>query len=173
MTSSAVSSDLIWLLVRGHNSKLHKTKYGVHFSSEPGNVANVHSKKFSGISEKRPIHLSHDGSAVVIKTRKTDATPTAVSSGLQSKKVRTQGASNASRQVAKLVDSYERPDLYKAALARTSKLVAANSPKLSPERLSRKEKRASTKAGKGKGKKGKAAEREKDADDDEDLPDLV
>lgn len=46
----SVSSQLVWALVKKNNVYLHKGLNGSQFSSEPGNLYNRHSYKYSGLS---------------------------------------------------------------------------------------------------------------------------
>lgn len=43
-----VPSQLLWEMVKGHNSFLRKNINGTIFSAEPGNLYNKHSYKYSG-----------------------------------------------------------------------------------------------------------------------------
>ena len=42
------SSQLLWQLVKGNHAFLHKGLHGAQFSSEPGNLYNINSYKYSG-----------------------------------------------------------------------------------------------------------------------------
>ena len=42
------SSQLLWQLVKNNHCFLHKGLHGAQFSSEPGNLYNVNSYKYSG-----------------------------------------------------------------------------------------------------------------------------
>ena len=57
-----MSEALVWHLIRDNNSFLHKrgrtNRAGsVQFSSEPGNLMNVNTFKFSGIANNKTIDL--------------------------------------------------------------------------------------------------------------------
>ena len=52
-----MSADLQWLLVKNSNAFLVKRK-GVQFSSEPGNLNNTNSFKFSGLANKKTVGVS-------------------------------------------------------------------------------------------------------------------
>ncbi len=43
-----MSDQLVWQLVRGHNSFIRKGINGLVLSAEPGNLYNKHSYKYSG-----------------------------------------------------------------------------------------------------------------------------
>merc|ERR1712108_83943 len=62
------SPDLVWQLVRNHNSFMVK-RNGVVLSSEPNNVANVHSFKFSGLAARQTLGLSQTDKGVSFTTR--------------------------------------------------------------------------------------------------------
>jgi large subunit ribosomal protein L28e len=51
-----MSSDIVWQVLRHHNAHIVK-RDGIIFSSEPGNVANIHSYKFSGLANKKVVHV--------------------------------------------------------------------------------------------------------------------
>ncbi len=51
-----MSSDLIWELVKKNNSFLIK-RDGRQFTTEPGNVANVNSYKYSGLANKKVVDI--------------------------------------------------------------------------------------------------------------------
>ncbi|KAL4068913.1 ribosomal L28e protein family-domain-containing protein [Scleroderma yunnanense] len=76
-----MSSDLQWLLLRNNNSFLVKRgPEGRAFSSEPGNLRNLHSFKFSGLANTKTIDIKDSGSGIQITTRKSKASPHAVRS---------------------------------------------------------------------------------------------
>jgi len=52
-----MSSDLKWLLIRKNSSFLVK-RNGVVFSREAGNLTNKHSPKYSGLINKKTIHIT-------------------------------------------------------------------------------------------------------------------
>jgi large subunit ribosomal protein L28e len=64
-----MSSSLVWHLIRDNNSFLIKrgrTNRGgsVQFSSEPGNLLNVNTFKYSGIANNNVIVVDKDAKAV-------------------------------------------------------------------------------------------------------------
>lgn len=60
-----MSQTLIWHLIRDNNSFLVKRERtsragAVRFSSEPGNLLNAHSFKYSGLANNRAVDISSD-----------------------------------------------------------------------------------------------------------------
>ena len=51
-----MSSDVVWQVLRQHNSFVVK-RDGITLSSEPGNLMNRHSYKFSGLANKKVVHV--------------------------------------------------------------------------------------------------------------------
>lgn len=51
-----MSQELLWQLVKNNNSFLIK-RDGRQFSTEPGNVKNINSFKFSGLANNRSIDV--------------------------------------------------------------------------------------------------------------------
>jgi len=132
-----MSSDLQWFLLRKHNSYMVKrVPEGPVFSREPGNLLNLHSYKYSGLANTKTIDIRDSGSGVQITTRKTKASPRAVRT---SKVTSTLRNGSGGRRSLGITASYAkrgyRSDLRKAALGRTSALLAAQKePKPTPER---------------------------------------
>ena len=52
-----MSADLIWQVLRTHNSHVVK-RDGITLSGEPGNLANAHTFKFSGLANPLTVHVS-------------------------------------------------------------------------------------------------------------------
>lgn len=69
---SNISSDLIWQVSR-KNSSFAVKRNGVTLSCEPGNVANVFSNKFSGLSNKKTVDIKRAGETVTITLKKGQA----------------------------------------------------------------------------------------------------
>jgi hypothetical protein len=60
-----MSQSLIWHIIRDNNSFMVKRERtsragAVQFSSEPGNLLNAHSFKYSGLANNRAIDISTD-----------------------------------------------------------------------------------------------------------------
>ena len=51
-----MSGDLVWSLIRSNNSFMVKRDNSI-FSTERGNLTNVHSYKFSGLANKATVHI--------------------------------------------------------------------------------------------------------------------
>ena len=64
-----MSSDLQWLLVKDSNSFLVK-RNGVQFSSEPGNLANLNSFKYSGIVNAKTVGLTTKDGKIELSLKK-------------------------------------------------------------------------------------------------------
>jgi len=132
-----MSTDLQWLLLRKNNSFIVKrVPEGPIFSREPGNLTNLHSHKYSGLANTKTIDIKDSGSGVQITTRKTKASPFAVSSGKSSSTIRNRSGGRRTLGVAgKHAKRGYRPDLRTAALGRVSAILAAQKePKPTPER---------------------------------------
>eukprot|EP00878_Enallax_costatus_P000267 GHUV01000335.1.p1 GENE.GHUV01000335.1~~GHUV01000335.1.p1 ORF type:complete len:130 (+),score=54.59 GHUV01000335.1:161-550(+) len=115
-----VPSQLLWEVVKGHNSFLRKNLNGTIFSAEPGNLYNKHSYKYSGIANDKTVDIAAEGDAVKVgKQRSKTANQPAksVSSSISKKNGR-----RVLKSVAKEVAGY-RPDLKAAAVARASAVV--------------------------------------------------
>ncbi|KZV86208.1 ribosomal protein L28e [Exidia glandulosa HHB12029] len=122
-----MSSDLQWLLVRKHNSFMVKRlPEGPILSKEPGNLTNIHSHKFSGLTNAETIDIREKDSSVVITTRKPSAKIHTVKKSQHSSTIRPRSGS---RRVSGIVSRYAskdyRPDLRKFALARASAVLAS------------------------------------------------
>ena len=74
------TQDLQWLLVRKSNSYLVKQKgLGRVFSREPGNIASLHSYKYSGIVNDKAVGITpNEKQGVDVFTKKTKVSPRAV-----------------------------------------------------------------------------------------------
>ena len=55
----AMSNDVMWQILRQHNSHVVK-RDGIVLSGEPGNLLNLHSYKYSGLANNNIIHVSAD-----------------------------------------------------------------------------------------------------------------
>lgn len=114
-----VSPQLLWELVKGHNSFIRKNLHGNIFSAEKGNLYAKHSYKFSGVANDKYIDVRESKTAGAVDLSlarpKHFAKPAAAKHTATSKK----GARRAIAGVRKQVASY-RKDLEKAAVARAS-----------------------------------------------------
>ncbi|CAG8484369.1 5878_t:CDS:2 [Diversispora eburnea] len=62
-------ADLVWLLVRNNNSFLVK-RNGVQFTSEPNNITNTNSFKYSGLANDKAIGIIPNNSSPSSKKAK-------------------------------------------------------------------------------------------------------
>ena len=132
----SISSDLTWLLVRNNNSFLVK-RDGVQFSSEPFNVKNVNSYKFSGLANSRAIDLQQvkvsakNGNIdtrvkMTLKRGKNARKPAASTASSLLTKHRNGKVVKGARAVrASTAGSHYRADIADVAVARYHKLHAA------------------------------------------------
>ncbi|KAK9840357.1 hypothetical protein WJX74_008241 [Apatococcus lobatus] len=113
------SSQLIWALVKKQNVFLHKGLNGTQFSSEPGNLYNRHSYKYSGLANEKTVDIragDDDASLVISKKRPKNINKPATSvHSVPTKK----HAAKVNASVRTELKNY-RPDLTKAAVARAS-----------------------------------------------------
>jgi len=126
-----MSSDLEWLLIRSFNSfKVNRVPEGPTFSTEAGNLRNIHSSKHSGLANAKVIGVSDRNGAITISTRKTSGPSHGASGATEHTQIR-QGSGP--RRVAGAASNFARrgyrPDLRKAVLARASALLSAQKPK--------------------------------------------
>ncbi|CEI88670.1 Putative Ribosomal protein L28e [Rhizopus microsporus] len=110
-----MSAELVWAIVKNNNSFLVK-RDNAQFSSEPGNLTNLNSFKYSGIAnykaKKEQLPAKSTNTVVIAKTRRQTA-----------------------KSVANLIaraNKY-RPDLRAAALARASAIISSQQPKKTPK----------------------------------------
>jgi len=126
-----MSRDLEWLLIRKYNSNVVKRlPEGPLFSKEAANLLNIHSHKYSGLANSRTVSIQEDKGVIQIATRKSTASPHAVGSGVAKSTLRHRtGPRRALGATSKVFKSGYRPDLRRAALARTSALLASQKEK--------------------------------------------
>ncbi|ORX82315.1 60S ribosomal protein l28 [Basidiobolus meristosporus CBS 931.73] len=125
-----MSADLTWLLVKDNSSFLVK-RNGVQFTTEPNNLTNLNSFKYSGLANTKAFGISANpsGKGVVLSTKKQ-----AVSASKPAKSSQRVAISGSSRRAARAIvnataRSGYRADLRKAALGRLSAILAAQKPK--------------------------------------------
>ncbi|KAI8073104.1 ribosomal L28e/Mak16 [Gongronella butleri] len=119
------SSDLVWELIKNNNSFIVK-RPGVVFSTEKNNLMNLHSKKYSGIANNKTVGVEAAPRGVKVTVKKAKAaSPAKVSSAVITKPRR-----HTAKAIANLVArSKYRPDLLKAALARSTAVISSQQPK--------------------------------------------
>ena len=122
-----MSSELIWQLVRNNSSFLVK-RNGAQFTSEPGNLTNVNSFKYSGLANSRAIDISAAKKGVVVsfKSKVPGAArkPAKAYNKISLEKI---SPKRHFRKVAKVITAnnnrkFYRRDLTVTALARWTKL---------------------------------------------------
>jgi len=126
-----MSSDLQWLLLRNNNSFLVKrVPEGPVFSTEPGNLRNLHSYKYSGLVNEKTIDIRESSSGIQITTRKKKVSPHTVNSARSTLTVRNRSGGRRSLGVAaSLAKKGYRADLRAAALGRVSAIIATQKEK--------------------------------------------
>ena len=122
------SPALVWEVIRSHNNAFVLKRQGRMFSTEPGNLMNKHSPKYSGVSNDLVVDVFQSGRRVKVmtkcnnKARKNCPAKQFVTSRLSAH------PAAANRSVQNLCKGY-RPQLAYAAAARVSavnKLARAN-----------------------------------------------
>jgi len=124
-----MSSAVQWELLKKSNRFLVK-RNGVQFSSDPLNVTNVHSFKYSGLANSKAVGVNVVNNKVVLQTRRTRSVRRPAKSIISTPLNRHQRAgSNRAAAVIKAatVGSFYRPDLTKHAIARYHALRRATS----------------------------------------------
>ncbi|CAE6437292.1 unnamed protein product [Rhizoctonia solani] len=144
-----MSSDLQWLLVRKYNSFIVKrVPEGPILSKEPGNLKNIHSRKYSGLISDKGLHVGQhpETKAITLTSRKPNSSIHQHSKGQHKATIRPRSGPRRSQGVvASQARLGYRPDLRQAALQRVTALIRAQQEKkAAPERKLR-------------GKKAKAA----------------
>ncbi|KAI0789498.1 ribosomal L28e/Mak16 [Abortiporus biennis] len=126
-----MSNDLQWYLLRKNNAFIVKrVPEGPIFSKEAGNLANLHSYKYSGLVNAKTIAITESPSGIQISTVKKGASPQAVHSARAVSSIRNRsGGRRSAGVVAQLAKRGYRPDLRKAAIARASAIIASQKEK--------------------------------------------
>jgi hypothetical protein len=73
------SSQLLWQLVKNNHAFLHKGLHGAQFSSEPGNLYNINSYKYSG---QCFLAIIDDAFRLPVESSSIAASPSACPEGL-------------------------------------------------------------------------------------------
>ena len=118
-----MSADLQWAILRNHSSFLVKKRKGTQgeLTSEPGNLTQINSFKFSGLANNKVVGVTLDNKKVTLTTKKLKGgnKPKAASAASQLNKHMVKGSCRAAETINKLVSAnYYRPDLAKFAVAR-------------------------------------------------------
>ncbi|EFX00650.1 60S ribosomal protein l28 [Grosmannia clavigera kw1407] len=131
MSFPNVSADLVWEIVRPQNAFLVKriTGGGAHFSRDPLNLTNEHSRKYAGFVNDKAVGViagAEGGVQVITKTK-------AQNKPAKSQVVSVQGANKSARKTYRSIagavaKSGYRADLRAAAIARASAILRAQRP---------------------------------------------
>ncbi|CAB4406815.1 unnamed protein product [Rhizophagus irregularis] len=124
-----MSDDLTWLLVRNNSSFLVK-RNGLELSSEPNNLTNLNSFKYSGLANKKAIGITPGPSnrGVTVVAKKTNIASYKPAKAIN-KVTLTKGVRRSAKSFTSLLTkSHYRPDLRKAALARISAIYQSQKP---------------------------------------------
>ncbi|ORZ04917.1 ribosomal protein L28e [Absidia repens] len=121
-----MSSALVWELIKNNNSFLVK-RDGLQLSSEPSNLTNLHSFKYSGLANEKTVAIQAAPRGVKVTTKKTKKANSPAKS--VNSVVIAKGRRQTAKSVANLIArSKYRPDLLKAALARASAVISTQQP---------------------------------------------
>ncbi|KAK4516318.1 uncharacterized protein ATC70_011288 [Mucor velutinosus] len=122
-----MSADLVWAIIKNNNSFLVKRQH-VQFSSEPANLMNVNSFKYSGLANYKTVSVLPAARGVRVTTRKANKqnSPKKSINTVVIAKTRRQTSKSVANLIAK---SKYRPDLRAAAVARASALLSTQQPK--------------------------------------------
>ncbi|SPN98334.1 related to ribosomal protein L28 [Cephalotrichum gorgonifer] len=138
MSSSNVSSDLVWQVVRNQNSYLVKRKSNgsPQFSRDPLNLKNIHTRKYAGFVNDKAIGVTANGKRGVTVSSKIASN---VNRPVRSLNTSNLGDNKSNRRAFKAVanltsQSGYRIDLREAAVERVSAIRRSQRPvKAEPE----------------------------------------
>ncbi|ORE09211.1 ribosomal protein L28e [Rhizopus microsporus var. microsporus] len=127
-----MSAELVWAIVKNNNSFLVK-RDNAQFSSEPGNLTNLNSFKYSGIANYKNVTIqpAARGVRVTLHKAKKEQLPAKSTNTVVIAKTRRQTAKSVANLIAR-ANKY-RPDLRAAALARASAIISSQQPKKTPK----------------------------------------
>ncbi|KAJ3161709.1 hypothetical protein HDU86_006479 [Geranomyces michiganensis] len=110
--------------IRDQSSFLVK-RNGIQLTREPGNLLNLNSLKYSGLAQKKNIHIGfpESGKGASIITKKTSVSSGKVAKASHKTSV-SKGTRGGHKSIKNILHTY-RPDLEKAALARLSRVNEA------------------------------------------------
>ncbi|KAG8792794.1 hypothetical protein FRC12_004816 [Ceratobasidium sp. 428] len=140
-----MSVDLQWYLLRKNNAFIVKrVPEGPIFSKEPGNIKNIHSRKYSGLIGDQSLHIAHDGNGISLTSRKPKSSLHDHGKGTHKSTIRPRsGPRRAHGVVASQARNGYRADLRTAALQRVTALIRAQQEKkAAPEKKLRGKKKA-------------------------------
>ncbi|KAG1142112.1 hypothetical protein G6F37_008495 [Rhizopus arrhizus] len=123
-----MSADLVWSIVKNNNSFLVK-RQNVQFSSEPSNLLNINSFKYSGIANYKNAAIIPAARGVRVTLRKAnkEQSPAKSANTVVIAKTRRQTAKSVANLIAR--GNKYRPDLRAAAVARASAIISSQQPK--------------------------------------------
>ncbi|KAI8644263.1 ribosomal L28e/Mak16 [Parasitella parasitica] len=104
-----MSADLVWAIIKNNNSFLVK-RQNVQFSSEPANLKNVNSFKYSGLANYKTVSILPAARGVCVTTRKANKqnSPAKSINNVVIAKTRRQTSKSVANLIAR---SQYRPDL--------------------------------------------------------------
>ncbi|CAO0797928.1 unnamed protein product [Mucor circinelloides] len=104
-----MSADLVWAIIKNNNSFLVKRQH-VQFSSEPANLKNINSFKYSGLANYKTVSILPAARGVRVTTRKANKqnSPAKSINSVVIAKTRRQTSKSVANLIAK---SKYRPDL--------------------------------------------------------------
>ncbi|KAG2236959.1 ribosomal protein L28e [Thamnidium elegans] len=123
-----MSADLVWAIIKNNNSFLVK-RQNVQFSSEPANLKNVNSFKYSGLANYKTVTILPAARGIRVITRKAnkEQSPKKSANSVVIAKTRRQTSKSVANLIAR--GNKYRPDLRAAAVARASAILATQAPK--------------------------------------------
>eukprot|EP01132_Coremiostelium_polycephalum_P010816 gene10816-13250_t len=117
-----MSQDLIWNVIRkNHAFKVERN--GVVFSSEPGNLRNKHSLKYSGLARKTTIDVAPTADGKIVVSNKVQKKAANPSKSLNKVTFSHHNYRKTARYIRGLATGYS-PELRAAALGRFHRIQA-------------------------------------------------
>ncbi|CAO3640075.1 unnamed protein product [Mucor hiemalis] len=124
-----MSANLVWAIIKNNNSFLVK-RQNVQFSSEPANLKNVNSFKYSGLANYKTVAIIPNkarGVRVTLRKANKQQNPKKSINSVVIDKTRRQTSKSVANLIAR--GNKYRPDLRAAAVARASAILATQQPK--------------------------------------------
>ncbi|KAI9243960.1 ribosomal protein L28e [Sporodiniella umbellata] len=123
-----MSAELVWGIIKNNNSFLVK-RQNVQFSSEPSNLLNINSFKYSGLANHKNAAIipAARGVRVTLRKAKKESSPAKSANTVVIAKTRRQTAKSVANLIAR--GNKYRPDLRAAAVARASAIISTQQPK--------------------------------------------
>lgn len=128
---AALSSDLLWQLLRDQNSYLIR-RAGRDFSADPYNLTNLHTEKDAGIAKDWALGVAprEKGQPVVLNLKRLKKYGVKGKTGhVTTVAIKRGGYSGKAKDTVKALLSTKRPDLVNSALLRMRKLQNTEKPK--------------------------------------------